>query len=249
MAAAVSGASGDPRETAASPQAYHIELRQFPHNTAHFNLNAQQVNAAIVEPWAREKWIDIGDRKWNPNQAKLTVIEGPHIPVEELSMGRGWRTAQRQGRDVTELLLGAARGRLGSEDRSSPGGGGPAPGQPGPARSGSAGAAEQSRETDLLADSLGLELLGALGSERAPLHRAWGLAAARHPECTAGESLVLAERAVSSLLRSRLVILALQAEDESQAREVDGGEAQAALRAIESWRSHPSTSAITICRA
>lgn len=245
----MSAASGDPRETAVSPQAYHIELRQFPHNTAHFNLNAQQVNTAIVEPWAREKWIDIGDRKWNPNQAKLTVIEGPHIPVEELSMGRGWRTAQRQGRDVTELLLSAAQERLGGEDRSSPGGDGPASRQIDHVGSGSVEPAGQPPETNLLADSLGLELLGALGSERAPLHRAWELAAARHPERTAGEALVLAERAVSSLLRSRLVILNLQAEEESQARELDGGEAQGALRAIESWRGSPSTSAITIRRA
>jgi hypothetical protein len=237
------------RRATGSPPAFHIELRQFPHNTCHFNLNAQQVNAIIVEPWAREKWIDIGDRKWNPNQAKLTVIEGPHIPVEELSMGRGWRTAQRQGHDVTERLLSAAGERLAGEDRGTPRGGEYAPRQPDPAQSGSVGTAQRPQETDLLADSLGLELLGALGSERAPLHRAWELAAARYPERTAGEALVLAERAVSSLLRSRLVSLASQSEEESQVRELDEGEAQVALRAIESWRGDPATSAIAISRA
>jgi hypothetical protein len=228
--------------------AYHIELRQFPHNTCHFNLNAQQVNAVVVEPWAREKWIDIGDRKWNPNQARLTVIEGPRIPVDELSMGRGWRTAQRQGRDVTERLLAAARERMGGGDRDAPPGGRVAPEQPGHALSGSPGAAPRPPGTDLLADSVGLELLGALGSKRAALHRAWELAGARHPERTAGECLLLAECAVSSLLRSRLVVLTAQDEDGGEARRLDEDEAQAALRAVESWRD-PVSGGVGISRA
>jgi hypothetical protein len=230
----------DSQPPCATP-AYHIELRQFPHNTCHFNLTAQQLSAAIVEPWAREKWIDIGDRKWNPNQAKLTVIEGPHLAVEELSMGRGWRTAQRRGHDVTERLLTAARERIEGGAQGSSLGGQAAAGQTGEALRGSAGATPWPPQADLLADSLGLQLLSALGSDRVALHRTWELASASYPERTPGECLVLAELAVASLLRSRLVVLAVQGEADGEARQLDEEEAQTALRAVDSWSGEGSS--------
>ena len=87
---------------------YHVELRHFPHNSLRFNLTEPQLRA-IVEPWSQERWIEYGERKWNPNEARLTIIEGPQMPVEELSMGRGWRAAERAGEDVTERVLASAR--------------------------------------------------------------------------------------------------------------------------------------------
>jgi hypothetical protein len=86
---------------------YHLELRQFPHNLCRFNLTEQQLRA-VVEPWAAEKVVDIGERKWSPHQAKLTILEGPQLAVAELSMGRGWRAAQRQSTNVTERIMGLA---------------------------------------------------------------------------------------------------------------------------------------------
>jgi hypothetical protein len=88
---------------------FHIELRQFPHNMCHFNMTEQELFAQIVNGWAQEQWIELGDRKWNPHQSKLIVLEGPQIPVEQLSMGRGWPTAQRQGEDVTERVRSSCR--------------------------------------------------------------------------------------------------------------------------------------------
>ncbi len=232
---------------------YHIELRQFPHNLCHFNMTAEQLNAAVVGPWAREEWIELGDRKWSPHQAKLTVLESPYIPVEELSMGRGWRTAQREGRDVTEgvlavarermagaqaSLLGTSRAHSGQEDRVSAcaradriegigahGGGieahGGDPDVPG---------------ADLLADSLGLELLGGLdAAEGASLHSAWALASARYPDHPASDCLALAERAVASLLRSGLVALVAPHGEGGAQHRLDEAEARAALLAVESW--------------
>jgi hypothetical protein len=58
----------------------------------------------------REKFVALGERKWSPHQAKLTILEGPRLEVQQLSMGRGWRVAQRQSEDVTERLLAAAAG-------------------------------------------------------------------------------------------------------------------------------------------
>jgi hypothetical protein len=88
---------------------FHLELRQFPHNACAFNLTEAELSQ-IVEPWSREQWIELGERKWNPHQARLTVLEGPHLAVEELAMGRGWRNAQHQSEDVTEQVIARAQG-------------------------------------------------------------------------------------------------------------------------------------------
>jgi hypothetical protein len=88
---------------------YHIELRQFPHNMCQFNMTERELFDTVVLAWAQGQWIELGDRKWNAHQAKLTVIEGPHLPLDELAMGRGWRNAERHGEDVTEQVIERAR--------------------------------------------------------------------------------------------------------------------------------------------
>src|ERR1700735_2005039 len=88
---------------------YHVELRQFPHNFCRFNLSEAELREAVLDAWARGEWIEFGERKWNPQQAKLIVVEGPQIPREQRSMGRGWRIVEREGKDVTEQLLAATR--------------------------------------------------------------------------------------------------------------------------------------------
>ena len=95
---------------------YHLELRQFPHNFCHFNLTEQALHETVLDAWARGESVEVGERTWNPQQANLTVIEGPELPVEQLSMGRGWRNALRQGTDATAELLTGTRTRLGLVD-------------------------------------------------------------------------------------------------------------------------------------
>jgi hypothetical protein len=91
---------------------YHLELRHFPRNINRFNLKGTEVGA-IVLPWVQEKYIEVGEQKWNPHEAKLTILEGEEIPVDRLSMGRGWPIALREGQDVTERVLAEAREALG----------------------------------------------------------------------------------------------------------------------------------------
>jgi hypothetical protein len=152
---------------------YHLELRQFPHNTCRFNLTEQELRA-VLEPWAREKFVEVGERKWSPHQAKLTILEGPRLEVQQLAMGRGWRAAQRQSEDVTERLLAQAK----QADGAAGAGGASAPGSPAPF-------AEQ--------------LLPLLGADPAALLQAWRLAAERRPELSPSESLALAESTLRSL--------------------------------------------------
>jgi 2-iminobutanoate/2-iminopropanoate deaminase len=89
---------------------YHVELRHFPRNVCRFNLTASELRTTVLEPWAADRPFDMGEMKWDPRQARLTVIESKRIPPEQLSMGRGWSTAQRLGRDVTAQVTGTAPG-------------------------------------------------------------------------------------------------------------------------------------------
>jgi hypothetical protein len=84
-----------------------LELRQFPHKTTDFNLSEEQLRA-VVEPWVRGQYVDLGERNWNPHEATLTILEGPHLATNELSLGRGWSAALHASEDVTERVLGAA---------------------------------------------------------------------------------------------------------------------------------------------
>jgi hypothetical protein len=189
-----------------------------------FNLTPDELRATVLEQWAREQWVELGERKWSPHQAKLTVLEGPPIPMAQLSMGRGWRAAQRQSRDVTAELLAAAKG-VAAEAAAGP-----------------------AADLDLVADSLGLELLAELGAERAPLRRAWELAWARNPSARASESLAIAERAVTALLRARLLVLDTGAAGEA-ATPLGDGDAARVLTAVASWAGESLTEQVWIRRA
>ncbi len=159
---------------------YHIELRQFPRNFSRFNLTGPEVGA-IALTWAQDKILNYGDQKWSPAEASIIILEGPAIPVERLSMGRGWTTAQREGQDVTKRVIAEAREEV---EKAAPG----AANGPGEAAPGTAGAAV----ADPLA--LGVELASLLGPQAGSLLAAWRTAAARAPGTAPSESLALAER-------------------------------------------------------
>jgi len=207
---------------------YHVELRKFPHSVCRFNQTEQQVRAIVV-PWTNEEWIEEGERKWNSNEATITVLEGPKLSMPELAMGRGWRNAQRRSEDVTERVLEAVK-------QQRPDGAGPRD-PAGAAAEGrsleSTPAGEAPADPQLLADSLALELLGLLDAGPAQLSRAWALASERRGDASAAESLALAEQSVRSLLARGLVVLQVGAE--AGATQVGDGRVEAALRAVESW--------------
>ncbi len=213
---------------------YHLEMRQFPHNMCRFNMTREEL-LAVVEPWANDRWVELGERRWSPHQAKMTIVEGPRIPPEQLTMGRGWRQAQRSGAEVTEPMLAEARA-LGSTATRTP-------------------AHDALAPAGLLADSLGLELVALLDERPAALSRAWTLAGARCPDRAASECLALAEQAVRSLLRSRLIVLvrvdrnaAGSGGDGEGVREVPGDELEEILRAVESWVGEEETAPVRMRR-
>ncbi len=202
-----------------SARAYHVQLRHFPHNHAQFNLSARELGA-IAERWVRGEWVELGERRWSPHVAQLTILEGARLPVGQLTMGRGWRNAERRSEDVTERVLAELRGApstapAAAELRAAQQPAAPAPG----------------------VDSLALELLSLLEGGEASLGVAWRLARERTGPRSASESLTLAELAVRSLLHRGLITLvaiaraAEEGADESSAV----ADVEAVLRAPESW--------------
>ncbi|HYM45942.1 MAG TPA: hypothetical protein VES65_07250 [Solirubrobacteraceae bacterium] len=173
---------------------FHLELRQFPHNACRFNLGEAEL-LALVESWAREQWVELGERKWSPHQARLTVLEGPRLAVQELSMGRGWRNAVRQGEDVTERVLTQAKASIAGATSGGPGSREAARAAPLESPTGPS-------DDPAVADSPGAELLSLLGDDPGALLQAWRLAAQRRPELAPSECLALAEKTLRSLGRS-----------------------------------------------
>ena len=223
---------------------YHVELRQFPHNMCRFNLSARELRAVVLEPWAQERWIEFGERKWSPHQATLTVLEGPRIPFGQLTMGRGWRAAEREGREVTEELLAAVGRELArTADAAVPA---IVAGVTGV--DGEAPRADLSAADSLAADSLGLELLSRIGSERAPLRRAWDLAGERHPGSPPSATLALAERTVELLLRGQLVVLS-RGEESGDGRPIDESQVAEALGDVASWVDGGAAGSVWVRRA
>jgi hypothetical protein len=204
---------------------FHIELRHFPANFARFNLTEAQLRSMILDRWTKEEWVEVGERKWNPQEAKLTVLEGPEIALDQMTMGRGWRNAQRHGCDVTEEILARARDAQ------------------------TAKSAAGKSDLKLESDSLGLEVLAELGTQRLPLRSIWELAVQKLGSPAPSQSLALAEGAVRSLLDSGLVVVLADREGEPAPQALGGEEADVLLATIESWEASSEGSTISVGRS
>jgi hypothetical protein len=166
---------------------YHLELRQFPHNLCRFNLTEQDLRA-ILAPWVLDRPVELGERRWSPLQATLTVLEGPRLELQQLSMGRGWRTAQRQGEDVTARVIAAAGEAARAAAAVSPAASPPVATPPPPIDAAAIG--------DPLA--LGVQLASLLGGDPAQLLAAWRQASVEKPGLSPSETLALAEATLAS---------------------------------------------------
>jgi hypothetical protein len=88
---------------------FHVELRQFPHMTREFNLEREQLDARVLRPWVRDEAIELGDRRWAPDRAKLAVYEGRALDGDEIGMGRGWGNVTKTAEEVTARVLDEVR--------------------------------------------------------------------------------------------------------------------------------------------
>jgi hypothetical protein len=222
---------------------YHLELRQFPHVARRFNQSEQQV-LALAKPWVGEEWIEEAERKWNMNEATLTILEGPKLSMADLAMGRGWRNAQRRSDDVTERVLSAFRKDDGGGAHSGAGGrAGSSTARGGSAATGGSGGTFGSSEFALLADSLGLELLAALDDAPIAPARVWRLAQERLDRRPLADALALADAALRSLLGRGLVVLRARDEARGETGDVLSAEqVETALGSIDAWTAGEQSS-------
>ncbi len=88
---------------------FHVELRQFPHQTRAFNLTRDELDARVVGPWIAGEVVELNEYRWLPDRATLTIYEGPQLEVADMGLGRGWQNVTRQGREVTQEVLIEAR--------------------------------------------------------------------------------------------------------------------------------------------
>ncbi len=80
---------------------YHVELRQDGDRVRAFNLTEVQVRERFLQPLAGERPLVVEDKQFDPLKVKLTVLEGPKLRLDQLTLGRGWSEAERSGQDVT----------------------------------------------------------------------------------------------------------------------------------------------------
>ena len=89
--------------------AFHVEVSTGLRHARVFNLSAEEVRQAVLDPWLSRRQVNLGDRKWDPEESELRVLEGPELSNPELSFGQGWANAERASEDVTARVLGAAQ--------------------------------------------------------------------------------------------------------------------------------------------
>ena len=88
---------------------FHVELRQFPHVARAFNLTREDLDARITRRWVRGEMVELDDRRWAPERAKLVIYEGRALAIEEIGLGRGWANVTRGGEQVTDRVLDEVR--------------------------------------------------------------------------------------------------------------------------------------------
>lgn len=88
---------------------FHVEISApgLRHARA-FNLEAEELRAAVIDPWMTDRTIELGDKEWPPGESSLRILEGPRLEGPDLSFGQGWSNAERSSREVTREILAAA---------------------------------------------------------------------------------------------------------------------------------------------
>jgi hypothetical protein len=88
---------------------FHVEVSSGIQHARTFNLSAEELRHTVLDPWLSGRTFELGDRKWNPGESKLRVLEGAELGNPDLVFGQGWGNAERGSEDVTARVLSAAQ--------------------------------------------------------------------------------------------------------------------------------------------
>jgi hypothetical protein len=95
---------------------FHVEISGSLEHARVFNLGEAEMRR-IVERWASNRRIELGDREWEPRESSLKILEGRHLDNPDLAFGQGWSNAERTARNVTRGVLAQAAQEV---DRTAP---------------------------------------------------------------------------------------------------------------------------------
>lgn len=85
--------------------AFHVEISSGLNHARAFNLSAEHLREAVLDPWAARRTVELGEQEWDPREHTLRVLEGPQLDTPDLAFGQGWSNAERSAVDVTEREL------------------------------------------------------------------------------------------------------------------------------------------------
>jgi hypothetical protein len=88
---------------------FHAEMRAGTHVVREFNLDERSLWLRYLAPLMDGKEFVREGHEWIPNKTRLTILEGPELRTDQISMGRGWPNAQRASTEVTGAVLTRAR--------------------------------------------------------------------------------------------------------------------------------------------
>jgi len=93
---------------------FHIEVSSGLQRARSFNLDDEELQRTVLEPWLSGRPVLLGDRRWDPEESELRILEGSELSNPELSFGQGWSNAERGSEDVTRRMVEAARDQRGA---------------------------------------------------------------------------------------------------------------------------------------
>jgi len=70
-----------------------------------FNMDEDEVRTRFVRPLQGSDVFFYQDKKWDPREVRLMIVEGAKLGPGQLSLGQGWTNAAKRGVDVTERFL------------------------------------------------------------------------------------------------------------------------------------------------
>jgi hypothetical protein len=86
---------------------FHVEISSSPDRARALNLEEADLRRSVLEPWTVGLPFEFGERRWEPRDSRLTILESPPLdsaPLDE----EGWAAALRAAEDVTRPMLEAA---------------------------------------------------------------------------------------------------------------------------------------------
>lgn len=86
---------------------FHIEISSSFNRARVLNVDEVELREEILEPWVAGLPFEFQGRDWEPQQSRLTILEGPTLETESGAKD-DWEKALRAANDVTRPMLEAA---------------------------------------------------------------------------------------------------------------------------------------------